>query len=66
MDMNRLWAESAGAIMILLSVDEASETEDCLQQQRLMPVARMDGLALQAQSMGLVSHTNVGDFIMKR
>ena len=60
MDMNRLWAERAGAIMILLSVDRASETED------LSPTAAFDAgsawmsLALQAQSMGLVSHAMWG------
>ena len=59
-DVNRLWAERAGAIVILLSIDRPSESED------LSPTAAFDtgsawmSLALQAQTMGLVSHAMWG------
>ena len=59
-DVNRLWAERAGAVVILLSIDRSSEFED------LSPTAAFDtgsawmSLALQAQTMGLVSHAMWG------
>ena len=59
-DVNRLWAERAGAMVILLSIDRPSESED------LSPTAAFDtgsawmSLALQAQTMGLVSHAMWG------
>ena len=59
-DVNRLWVERAGAIVILLSIDRPSESED------LSPTAAFDtgsawmSLALQAQTMGLVSHAMWG------
>ena len=59
-DVNRLWAERAGAIVILLSIDRSSEVEE------LSPTAAFDtgsawmSLALQAQTMGLVSHAMWG------
>ena len=59
-DVNRHWTERAGAILILLSIDRISEAED------LSPTAAFDtgsawmSLALQAQTMGLVSHAMWG------
>ena len=59
-DVNRLWAQRAGAVVILLSIDRSSELED------LSPTAAFDtgsawmSLALQAQAMGLVSHAMWG------
>ena len=59
-DANRLWAERAGAIVILLSIDRLGDSED------LSPTAAFDAgsawmsLALQAQTMGLVSHAMWG------
>ena len=59
-DVNRVWAERAGAVVVLLSIDRPSESED------LSPTAAFDtgsawmSLALQAQTMGLVSHAMWG------
>ena len=60
MDMNRVWAERAGALMVILSDDQFKDTDQSSPTSGFDTGSAWMSMALQAQSMGLVSHAMWG------
>ena len=60
MDMNRLWAERAGALVVILSDDQFKDTDQVSPTSGFDAGSAWMSMALQAQSMGLVSHAMWG------
>ncbi len=60
MDMNRLWAERAGALLVVLSNDQFKDSADPSPTSGFDTGSAWMSIALQAQSMGLVSHAMWG------
>jgi len=60
MDMNRVWAEQAGALVVILSNDQFKDSAESSPTSGFDTGSAWMSMALQAQSMGLVSHAMWG------
>ena len=60
MDMNRVWADKAGALVVLLSDDQFMSSNEPSPTSGFDAGSAWMSMALQAQSMGLVTHAMWG------